>query len=175
MAKKTIPKYTVLQDTREQKGWYFGEYDKCAGMEQETLKTGDYTIKGFEDMVCIERKFSVEEIANNLGKKKKAFDKEMQRMQEFAFKYIICEFSMSDLVDYPNSIFSDYMKQTRPAYVEAQIKKRRITGKYLLRSLMEYQNWYGIHILFCDNKDNAFLVANSIFKRLNEMFHEPTE
>lgn len=71
MAKKSIPKYTVIQDTREQKGWYFSEYDKCNGMEQGSLKTGDYTLKGFEDMVCIERKFSVEEIATNLGKKKK--------------------------------------------------------------------------------------------------------
>ena len=141
-------------------------------MEQGSLKTGDYTLKGFEDMVCIERKFSVEEIATNLGKKKKAFDAEMKRMQEFPFRYIICEFSMSDLIDYPNSIFSDYMKQTRPDYVKQQISKRRITGKYLLRALMEYQTWYGIHVLFCDDKKNAFLVANSIFKRLNEMFHE---
>ena len=96
----------------------------------------------------------------------------MKRMQEFPFRYIICEFSMSDLIDYPNSIFSDYMKQTRPDYVKQQISKRRITGKYLLRALMEYQTWYGIHVLFCDDKKNAFLVANSIFKRLNEMFHE---
>ena len=172
MAKKSIPKYTVIQDTREQKGWYFSEYDKCSGMEQGSLKTGDYTLKGFEEMVCIERKFSVEEIATNLGKKKKAFDAEMKRMQEFPFRYIICEFSMSDLIDYPNSIFSDYMKQTRPDYVKQQISKRRITGKYLLRALMEYQTWYGIHVLFCDDKKNAFLVANSTFKRLNEMFHE---
>ena len=172
MAKKSIPKYTVIQDIREQKGWYFSEYDKCSGMEQGSLKTGDYTLKGFEEMVCIERKFSVEEIATNLGKKKKAFDAEMKRMQEFPFRYIICEFSMSDLIDYPNSIFSDYMKQTRPDYVKQQISKRRITGKYLLRALMEYQTWYGIHVLFCDDKKNAFLVANSIFKRLNEMFHE---
>ena len=151
---------------------YFSDYDKCNGMEQGSLKTGDYTLKGFEDMVCIERKFSVEEIATNLGKKKNAFDAEMKRMQEFPFRYIICEFSMSDLIDYPNSIFSDYMKQTRPDYVKQQISKRRITGKYLLRALMEYQTWYGIHVLFCDDKKNAFLVANSIFKRLNEMFHE---
>ena len=78
---------------------------------------------------------------------------------------------MSDLVDYPNSIFSDSMKSRRPDYVQAQVSKRRITGKYLLKSLLEYQTWYGIHVLFCDNKTNAFKVTDSIFKRLNEMFH----
>ena len=171
MAKKKIPNYTVIKDTREQRGWIFNKVDRCSGMLTETLKTGDYTLKGFEDMVCIERKFSVEEIANNLGKKKKAFDAEMKRMNEFAFKYIICEFSMSDLINYPNSIFSDSMKTRRPDYVQAQISKRRITGKYLLKALMEYQTWYGVNILFCDNKTNAFKVTDSIFKRLNEMFH----
>ena len=50
-------------------------------------------------------------------------------------------------------------------------KERKVTGKYLLRALMEYQTWYGINILFCDNKKNAFKVTQSIFKRLNEMFH----
>ena len=172
MAKKNIPSYTVIQDTREQKGWYFKEYDKCAGMESGTLKTGDYTLKGFEDMVCIERKFSIEEIANNLGRKKKAFDAEMKRIQEFPFRYIVCEFSMTDLINYPNSIFSDEMWQRKPEYVKAQVSKRKITGKYLLKVLMEYQIWYGINILFCDNKQSAFLTVNSIFKRLNEMFHE---
>jgi hypothetical protein len=114
---------------------------------------------------------SVEEIANNLGKQKKRFDAEIQRMIEYPFKYIVCEFSMSDLIDYPNSIFSDNMKNRRPDYVQAQISKRKITGKYLLKSLLEYQTWHSIHVLFCDNKTNAFKVTDSIFKRLNEMFH----
>ena len=93
-------------------------------------------------------------------------------MQEFPFRYIVCEFSMTDLINYPNSIFSDEMWQRNPNYVKEQISKRRITGKYLLKALMEYQIWYGISILFCDNKQSAFLTVNSIFKRLNEMFHE---
>ena len=52
-----------------------------------------------------------------------------------------------------------------------EYKQRKVTEKYLLRALMEYQTWYGINILFCDNKKNAFKVTQSIFKRLNEMFH----
>ena len=68
MAKNT-PNYTVIQDTREKEGWYFSEYDKCSGMESGTLKTGDYTLRGFEELVCIERKASTSEISQNLGKK----------------------------------------------------------------------------------------------------------
>ena len=72
--------YTVIKDTREQDGWIFAPYDRCEGMEVDTLHTGDYTLKGFEDIVCVERKASVSEIATNLGKKKKAFYNEMERM-----------------------------------------------------------------------------------------------
>ena len=73
-----IPNYTVIKDTREKEGYFFKKYDKCSGMVVETMKTGDYTIKGLEDVLCIERKASVEEIANNLGKKKSAFLSEME-------------------------------------------------------------------------------------------------
>ncbi len=83
--------YTVIKDTREQDGWFFSPYDKCEGMEVETLHTGDYTLKGFDDIVCVERKASVSEIAMNLGRKKKPFQNEMERMKDFQFSFLICE------------------------------------------------------------------------------------
>ena len=119
MAKKKTPKFVVIKDTREQKGWIFHSGDACDGMKPGTLKTGDYTLEGFEDAVCIERKKSVEEVANNVGKEKKRFNAEMERIQEYPFKYIICEFSMSDVINYPRSIFSDYMWHTKPDFCKA--------------------------------------------------------
>ena len=98
----------------------------------------------------------------------------MQRIQEYPFKYIICEFSMSDVINYPRSIFSEYMWHNKPDFCKREIANRKITGKYILKALMEYQTWYGIHILFCDNAKNAQKVTESIFKRLNVMFHEQT-
>ena len=156
-----IPNYTVLKDTREQSGWTFQEYDKCSGMELSTLHTGDYTIKGFEEVVCIERKASTLEIAGNLGKNKNRFHNEMKRMQEFPFAFLVLEFSASDLINYPCIVKLSRQQKSRI----------RVTGKYLLKSILEFQIWYNINILFCDNKQNAFLVTNSIFKRLNELFH----
>ena len=65
----------------------FSEYDKCSGMDVSTLHTGDYTLEGFEDVVCIERKACVSEIAMNLGKKKNAFNAEMERMKTSPFRF----------------------------------------------------------------------------------------
>ena len=66
---KKAPKYTVIRDTREQEGYYFSEYGLCEGMIDQKLDTGDYSIQGMEDKVCIERKGCVEELAINLGQK----------------------------------------------------------------------------------------------------------
>lgn len=158
---KSIPNYRVIKDTREQDGWFFSEYDKCSGMDVKTLHTGDYTIAGFEDVVCIERKACVSEIAGNLGKKKGAFNAEIERMKDYAFSFIICEFSMEDLLNYPDG-------SRVPHKLRSHVK---VTGKYLLKCLLEFQIWYNTKVIFCDNKKNAFLVCNSIFKRLNELFH----
>jgi hypothetical protein len=156
-----VNNYTVIKDTREQDGWFFSPYDKCEGMLSGTLHTGDYTIRGFEDVVCVERKASVSEIAMNLGRKKKSFQDEMERMKDFQFSFLICEFDMEDILKYPEG-------SRVPHEARSQV---RVTGKYLLKCLMEFQIWYDTKIIFCGNKDNAFLVCNSIFKRLNELFH----
>ena len=154
--------YTVIKDTREQDGWVFSAYDKCDGMKIDTLHTGDYTIEGFDDVVCVERKACTSEIAMNLGRKKKPFQAEMERMKDYSFAFIICEFNMEDILRYPEG-------SRVPKKAQANV---RVSGKYLLKCLLEFQIWYDTKILFCGNKNNAFLVCNSLFKRLNELFHE---
>ena len=187
--KKTIPHYTVIRDTREKNGWMFSKYDKCAGMESGTLHTGDYTLRGFEEVVCVERKASVSELAINLGKKKKAFYAEMQRIKDYPFKFLVFEFSFSDLAEYPYSLLTEDEKRAYFEYLVCRgtvnevrkppigkrleiVEKGKVTGKYLTKCLMEIQIWYDTKIMFCDNKENAFLVCNSLFKRLNELFHK---
>lgn len=155
-------------------------------MELGTMHTGDYTLKGYEDIVCIERKASVSEIAINLGKKKSTFYNEMERMKDFHFRYMLLEFSASDVVDYPQNLLSEQDKINYERYKRGEIKKpvgkrfdivnqTRISGKYLIKALMEISIKYEIQILFCDNKPNAFLVCNSIFKRLNELFDKGSD
>lgn len=160
MSYKTAPSFIVVKDTREQDGYYFKQYNTCAGMVEEKLDTGDYSIKGLEDKICIERKGCVEELAMNLGQKKHTFLNEIERMSTFAHKYIILEFSLEDLVKFP--------EETRiPIKNKAAVK---ITGKYMLKCLMEFQIYNNVHVMFCGNKYNAFIAVSSILKRLNEMY-----
>ena len=181
--------YTVIKDTREQDGWIFSPYDMCDGMEVNTLHTGDYTLRGFEDVVCVERKASVSEIAINLGKKKKAFYNEMERMRDFNFRYLLLEFSALDVIDYPLSLLNEEDRELYELYKSGEVddageaielpdfkrfkivEQTKISGKYLIKSLMELSIKYDINVMFCGNKNGAFLICNSLFKRLNELFH----
>ena len=49
------------------------------------------------------RKGCVEELAQNLGSKKKTFLKEIERMGSFPHKYIILEFSLEELLKFPKN------------------------------------------------------------------------
>jgi ERCC4-type nuclease len=154
------PKYTVIRDTREQEGYYFSEYDLCLGMIDQKLDTGDYSIVGLEDKICVERKGCVEELAINLGQKKHTFLREIERMKDFPHKFIILEFSLSELIDFPEN-------SRIPEKSKSSVK---ITGKYLLKCLMEFQLYDNINVIFCDNKYNAFLTVSSLLKRVNELY-----
>lgn len=160
MAYKQAPHFTVIKDTREQDGYFFSAFNTCAGMVEHKLDTGDYTIQGLEDKVCIERKGCVEELAVNLGQKKYTFLDEIERMASFPHKFIVLEFSLEDLIKFP--------EETRiPIKNKSSVK---ITGKYMLKCLVEFQLYNNVNVLFCGDKYNAFLAVSSIFKRINEMY-----
>jgi ERCC4-type nuclease len=160
MVYKEAPPFTVIKDTREQDGYFFKQYKSCSGMIEQKLDTGDYSILGLEDKICIERKGCVEELAVNLGQKKHAFLDEIERMSSFPHKFLILEFSLEDLVRFP--------EETRiPIKNKASVK---ITGKYMLKCIFEFELYNNVHVLFCDNKYNAFIAVSSILKRINEMY-----
>lgn len=157
---KKAPSFIVIKDTREQDGYYFKEYNTCAGMVEEKLDTGDYSIKGLEDKICIERKGCVEELAMNLGQKKHAFLNEIERMAPFPHKFLILEFTVDELIKFPD--------ETRiPIKNKASVK---ITGKYMLKCLSEFSLYNGVHVIFCGSKYNGFIIVSSILKRVNEMY-----
>lgn len=154
--------YWVKSDTREQCGWTFEKYDKCLGTEVGTLKFGDYTIKGMEDIVCLERKGCVSEISTNLGKEVARFRREFEKMRHVKHKYIICEFSCSELLKFPEGA----------GIPRQQLKLVRMTGKSIMKALLEFQMEYDVNFIFCDNPHNAFVTASSIMKRIYERYSD---
>lgn len=146
-------KFTAIRDSREQSGyWTFRLSEHCTGTEVKGLKTGDYTLCGFEDKLCIERKGCIAEFAANLMQAR--FDRELQRMEEFPHAFILLEFTLDDLLGYP-----------RTANIPARIKNKiKIRGSFLLKKLIELELKYKVKVIFCGNEGQK--VALQIFKEI---------
>jgi len=156
--------FTIIKDTREQEGYTFepssSRYHTCKGMVTRKLDTGDYSIEGLEDKLCIERKASVVEFANNIGHDQVRFLKEIDRMKEFPYRFLVFEFSLSNLMNFPED----------SGIPESDWGKLKVTNKFMLKMIMEFQLHHDIHVLFCDSKKNAKWAVLSIIKRVNEIF-----
>ena len=146
----------IIQDTQEKIPFDFSFY----GVEVKVQKipTGDYTIEGFDTVVVIERKASVDEIAGNFTKKKDAWWREMKRLSSFEYKYIICEFPFQDVIDYPKT-----SKANKPT---------RINGMILSKSINQCISNYGIEVIFCDDKVQAENKAFELLKDVYENYEE---
>lgn len=146
----------IIQDTREQSPFDFSFYDCEVAIA--TLKTGDYTLEGYEQIICIERKKSPSELATNLGKYKERFENELERMREFKHKYIVCEFNEEELRKFPHN-----------AKIPNRIKKYiRMNGKYMRKKLYEYEEEYDVPVIFCEDKSEAESKVIEIFQQIVE-------
>lgn len=155
---KKEPEFTIIRDTREQTPWDF-TFEHTVAEELGTIKTGDYAVKGIEDKLCIERKGCIEEFANNLGKEYARFKRELIRMDEFPHSFIICEFPLKDLMEYPFHNNNTKLQQTS-----------KISGKYLLKIMLEIQLDHKVKIIFCGSKFYAIRTALSLMKRIHERY-----
>lgn len=86
--------FTIIVDSREQRPWEFEDIkDIC---ERGTLKTGDYSLKGYEDCIAVERK-SIADFTGSIGRNRKRFAAEMERASKIKHFCVIVEGSWFDL------------------------------------------------------------------------------
>ena len=148
--------FTVIIDTREQMPWEFGFH----ATSKRKLDTGDYSIEGYEHLLAIERKKSVSEIANNITESR--FKDVLERLNKIPHSFILMEFSLDEIYQFP--VGSDIPKK--------MWDKLRISGNYIMKYLIELQLNYNIHLIFCDNAENAERTAVSIMKRIYEKYNK---
>lgn len=103
MAQAENKTFTIVSDTREKKEcrWTFEEFDdkEFCGVDIKKLDIGDYSIAGLEDVFVIERKKSVSEVINNIAAKDQhRFKRELEKLKDLKYAYIICEFTINDLL-----------------------------------------------------------------------------
>lgn len=146
----------IIRDTREKTPFDFSIY----GIEQMTTKLdqGDYSICGYEDVIAIERKSSVSELAGNLGKGYARFLREMERLKDYEVKCILCEFPEEDVWTYPYSPGVPYRKR----------KYIKMRGKRMMSILQEIESEYDIPTIFSNDRIDAMEQALGILVEFGE-------
>lgn len=148
--------YKVIRDTREQaegNGWWFEAGDRCLGTVSAKLDTGDYSLEGLEDILCIERKASTGEFAKNIIESR--FERELERMETFKYPFIILEFTIADILTFPRN-------SGIPPY---KWKDLQITSQFMMKRFIEFQMQYKTKII-TTGQYYGHKVAESIFKRI---------
>lgn len=145
----------VIVDTREQTPFHFTS-SKIDEVINRKLDTGDYSIEGLEDKLCIERKHTVNEFYGNVTKDR--FWREMERMKDYKYRFMVFEFGVTDIEMFPHG--SDLPKSV--------IAKMKISSAYLMKCIARIQTEYDIHVLFAGNVDNAVCLTTNIMKAVYE-------
>ncbi len=81
--------FCVIKDTREQTG-LFVTLPKGLVIVRDTLKYADYSIKGFEDCIAIERK-SIPDLLTSVTSEGERFKRELLELAKYERKYILVE------------------------------------------------------------------------------------
>jgi ERCC4-type nuclease len=147
-------KITIIRDTREKKNvWDFEPSEFINKTISKGLKTGDYSIEGYESLVSLERKANTGEIYNNLFEKR--FKDELNRLHPFKYKALILEFSVKDILSFP-------INSSIPYRYHSGLKAN---AGYIMSRLMDIQ-LKGIPIIFAglNGKDIALSYLKQVAK-----------
>ncbi len=93
MNSRLKPEHVVaVVDTREQRPWNLAPLRSVT----DTLATGDYTIRGLEHVVCIERK-SLADLLSCVGRERARFDREVQRLLAYPTRALVVESTWKEI------------------------------------------------------------------------------
>jgi len=135
-----IPKPVVVIDSGESRcGYTFERFSRwIAGTERRRLKDGDYSIKGLERVVTIERKSPADAVSSVMPPLRATFLERCRRMARYTRHAIVIEASYAA------------MRSSYEAFTESQAHPNAVVGSYLA-----IQERWGIPVHFVDNPELA--------------------
>ncbi len=101
--------FVILVDGREKAPYHFDGITADADIDHRLvviktrwarLRTGDYTIEGFEDRIAIERK-SLEDLFGTLGQGRDRFRAELERLNGMDAAAVVVEAGWSEILEDP--------------------------------------------------------------------------
>ena len=136
----------IIRDTREQQPFKFQRIDPPPKVEVSTLKTGDYSLKSFEnDHITVERK-SLSDLFLSFGQGRQRFQREIERMQDFHYAAVVVEGDWIAVLRNPHSYSS-------------------MNPKTIYASVIAWEQRYGVSFWMCPNRAFAEKTTYRILER----------
>lgn len=137
-----IPKgLVIIRDTREQLPYSFN--NKIPYIDK-ALKFGDYSIKGYESKISIERK-SASDFYGTIAQGRERFNRMLCRMNKAEFKGLVIECSEEELLT--------------PELSYSNIHPNSVYG-----SIISFEIKHGVHIYYGDRKACQIKIINLFVK-----------
>jgi len=135
----------IIRDTREQFPYLFRDVTPRPRIVISPLKTGDYSVKGFENLITIERK-SLLDAYGTFGKRRGQFERELERMSQFQFAAVVIEADWETII-------------RKPPF------RSKLNPKTIYASVIAWQQRYGVHFWACPNRAFAEKTTYRILER----------
>lgn len=151
---------TIIIDTRERLPWDFDGDDAFAAVEHTKLDQGDYSIKGMEHIVSIERKANANELFTNLSQKdhRERIYAEMCRLAGIVkYRFMVIEQNLEDVLS-PHSYAVNTMNRNK--------NSQFMPPALIMQHLMTFMIDYNVHVIFAGSK------GKNIAKRLLLQIYE---
>ena len=148
----------IVQDTRENLPFVFRRSKLVEGTLVKKLNVGDYSIKGMENKIAIERK-SPNDLFGTLGKGYKRFKRELERAVNFDYFAIIVECSFTTVID----------KEFNNAHY------CQMLGDTIIQICYTLKMKYGIDVIFCNGRNEATRIIRQIFRAYVKMKETPSK
>ena len=144
--KEFLKNLVFVIDSREQLPYTFpGRLNEVV-----CLKNGDYSIKGYEHLIAIERK-SIGDLIQSICQERERFERELERSMKLDFFAIVAECSLGFIAK------GRYASNMKPAAA--------------IQSIITFQVRYGAQIVYADNRKYAERYTESLLiKYAREQF-----
>lgn len=157
---KALSTMTVLCDTREQDTLLARKRMKQIGVpiERVALSFGDYSAKcdflDIRDLVAIERKMDLSELAHCYCQDRKRFVREFERAKEAGAKlYLLVENGSLD--------------EAYSGHYRAKVHPKSLTA-----SMLAWLARYNCQILFCSAENSGQVIHDVLYRELKERLEE---
>ena len=124
----------IVQDSREKNPYLFPGHEVVV----KGLRSGDYSVDGYEHEVAVERK-EIQDAYGSIGGGRERFEAELVRLAQMKYAALVIESSLTSFL-------------VAPAYSD-------LNPKAAIGSLLSWSVKYRLPVFFCDDRKHAQAVT----------------